>query len=330
MQKFTKINYKEVKAKKVSATETAFEVFPLERGFANTYGNAIRRTLLSSITGVAPFAVKINGASHEFQILPGVIEDVVNIILNLKQVSFIYNPEVFADNEIIKVTLKSDKGKVHASDFILPAGVEISNPDQFIATSSKAGDLDLELFLISGRGFVSFEENKSVIKKNLSKLETSITNGQFIAMDSDFSPIVNVSYESVEMNSASAVIEEKLIINVKTNGTVDAKDAIAQAAHILIAHLEVLADVSNLEREEIFSEARETSDEGAIAFLKIDSLELSVRSYNCLKRAGFETLEDLTKLSYKELSQIKNLGKKSVDEIVEKLSEHDIHLEAGK
>ena len=330
MQKFTKINYKEVKTKKISENETAFEVFPLERGFANTYGNAIRRILLSSITSVAPFAVKINGASHEFQTLPGVTEDVVNIILNLKQVSFIYNPEVFEDNEIIKISLKSPKGKVTAADFTLPSGVQIANPEQEIATATKSGDLELELYLTSGRGFISFEENKTVIKKNLSKLETSITKGQFIAMDSDFSPVVNVSYESLEMNSASAVIEEKLILNVKTNGTVEAKDAVAQAAHILIAHLEILADVSNLDREEIFAETAEASDDAAIAQLKIDSLELSVRSYNCLKRAGFETLEDLSKLSYRELTQIKNLGKKSVEEIIEKLSEHDIHLEAGK
>ena len=330
MQKFTKLNYKEVKTKKVSSIETAFEFFPLERGFANTYGNAIRRILLSSITGVAPFAVKIKGASHEFQTLQGVTEDVVNIILNLKQVSFVYNPEVFTDNEIIKVSLKSPKGKVTAADFILPSGVQVANPDQVIATATKAGDLELELYLTSGRGFVSFEENKTVIKKNLSKLETSITNSQFIAIDSDFSPIENVSYESLEMNSASAVIEEKLILNVKTNGTVDAKDAIAQAAHILIAHLEILANVSNLDREEIFAEAKEATDNASIAQLKIDSLELSVRSYNCLKRAGFDTLEDLSKLSYKELTQIQNLGKKSVEEIVAKLSEYDIHLEVGK
>ena len=330
MEKFNKLSYSEVETKKVNQFETSFVIKPLERGFANTLGNAIRRTLLSSISGVAPFAIKIKGASHEFQTLTGVTQDVVQVILNVKTVRFVYNRELFREDEVVKVTLKSNVGDVFAKDLILPAGVEIINPDHFIATTAKAGALELELFLKSGRGFVQFQENKLVLKELSPKMETKLKTGEIIAIDSDFSPVVKVAYSSVELNSSSAIIEEKLEIEIKTDGSVDAVDAVSQAANILMSHLSLLAEVSNLERDEIFTEKSAESDKNSIAPVSITSLDLSVRSYNCLKRAGYETLEDLSKLSKKDLKNINNLGAKSVEEIIDKLAQNNVTIEGGE
>lgn len=330
MIKFAKLNYSELETKKINDFETSFEIKPLERGFGNTLGNAIRRTLLSSISGVAPFAVKIAEVEHEFQTISGVSEDVVQLVLNLKNIRFVYNREIFIDGEVIRVHLKAKKGVVTASDFALPAGVEVVNPDEYVATTSKADALELEMFLISGRGFVSFEENRMVLEELMPKIESKLKSGQLITIDSDFSPVVKVSYESVELNSSAVIIEEKLTINVKTDGSVEAKDAIAQAAQILLEHIKVFADVSNITKEAIFEESAKVESKQTSKSILISMLDLSVRSYNCLKRAGFESLDDLSRLTLKELAAIKNLGKKSVDEIIEKLEEHGITLEEGE
>ena len=330
MEKFSKLSYKEVETKKVNINETSFILKPLERGFANTLGNAVRRTLLSSISGVAPFAIKIAGAEHEFQTLSGVSEDVVQLILNLKTLKFEYNKEIFKDNEVIKVSLNASAGEITGKDLILPAGVKVVDPDHYIATTAKAKALDLEIFLISGRGFISYEENKLTIEKRANQIESSLKSGKLIAIDSDFSPVERVSYEAVELNSSSAIIQEKLTINVKTDGSVTAADAIAQAAQILSAHLGIIADVSNLEPEVVFQDVFEEDKKPSSKPISITSLDLSVRSYNCLKRAQIETLDDLSKLTKKELSNIKNLGARSINEIIEKLAENDIALEEGE
>lgn len=331
MRKFTKLNYTEIETKKVNEFESSFSIAPLERGFANTLGNVVRRVLLSSISGVAPFAVKAADVEHEFQTISGLKEDAVQLILNLKKVRFVYNPEVFQDGEIIKVSLKSSgEGEITANDFILPAGVEVVDSSQVIATASKTGKLELELFLISGRGFTSFEENKELVKTLSNKMDSTLKTGSIITIDSDFSPIVNVSYESVELNTSAATIQEKLTINVKTDGSVEAKDAIAQAANILISHLEILADVSNIAKEAIFQEIEVVQDDSSSEEILVSSLELSVRSYNGLRRAGFTTLGQIAEISYDELSNIQNLGKRSIEEIIAKLEEHNITLKGGE
>lgn len=326
MTKFTKLKYHEVETKKISKFETSFYIEPLERGFANTLGNAMRRVLLSSIPGVSSFAVKIEGVAHEFQTIPGVVEDVVQLILNLKKVRFVYNESIFTPGHVIRATLKAPKGEVKASDFTLPSGVEIVNPEEYVASVSKTGSLNLELYIIVGRGFVSFEDNKAQIKALGSKIESKITSGATIAIDSDFSPVTNVSYEAVELNSSAATIEEKLVLNVRTDGSISARAAVAQAAHILLSHLEVISNVENITREEIFTEPVVVEKTSQAALIPIAQLELSARSFNCLKRAHFETLDQLSKLTKKELGQIKNLGKKSVDEIIEKLAQYNITL----
>ena len=330
MGKFAKLNYTEIETKKVNDFKTSFAVAPLERGFANTLGNAVRRVLLSSVSGVAPFAVKAAGVDHEFQTIEGVKEDAVKLILNLKKVRFAFNPEVFKEGEVVKVTLNSSNKEVVASDLELPAGVELVNKEAHIATVAKSGTLELELFLTAGRGFVSFSDNKDIIKKLSTQMETKIKTGSFIAIDSDFSPVVNVSYESVELNTSAATIQERLTLNVETDGSVDAKNAVAEAAHILISHLDVLSEISNISKDEIFQEVVIESKETSAETIQISSLDLSVRSYNCLKRADFVTLEDLSKITMDELINIKNLGRKSVDEIIDKLAEYEIVLKGGE
>ena len=330
MEKFAKLNYTEIETKKVNDFKTSFAVAPLERGFANTLGNAVRRVLLSSVSGVAPFAVKAEGVEHEFQTIAGVKEDAVQLVLNLKKVRFVYNEEVFKDGEVVKVSLKVSGRVATAADFDLPAGVEVVNTDAYIAEVAKSGNLHLELFLRSGRGFVTFEENKEVVKSLSTKMNTNLKSGSFIAMDSDFSPVVNVSYESVELNTSAATIQERLTLNVETDGSVEAKEAVAQATHILLSHLEILSNVANITKDEIFQEAITEAKEVSTEAVQISSLDLSVRSYNCLKRAGFVTLDELAKITLEELENIKNLGKKSVDEIIDKLAEYDITLKGGE
>lgn len=330
MQKFQILNYNEVIKKKISDYETSFIVQPLERGIANTLGNSIRRILLSSITGIAPFAVKIKGAQHEFQTLGGVKEDVVKLILNLKKMRFFYNRELFNDEDIIKVTLKSDKGKIYAKDCELPTGLEIVNPEEYIATLTKSGSIVLELFLTSGRGFNSFEENKDFIKTVANKIDSKIELGTLIAIDSDFSPVKSVSFDVVELNTSSAIIQEKLIISVKTDKSVDAKDAIAEASQILMAHFEIMSQVSNLDKQDIFMNQEEVRKKPISKVVPLTQLDLSVRSYNSLKRAGFNTLEEVSTLTIKELGEIRNLGKKSEEEIIAKLGEFGITLLEGE
>lgn len=330
MQKFQMLNYNEVIKKKINDYETSFIIQPLERGFANTMGNAIRRVLLSSISGVAPFAVKIKGAQHEFQTLPGVKEDVVKLILNLKKVRFFYNRELFQSKDVIKLTLKSEKNKVYAKDFELPVGLEVVNPDEYIATLSKNGSIKLELFLTAGRGFNSFEDNKEFVKTISSKIESKIEIGSLIAIDSDFSPVEKVSFEVIELNTSSAVIQEKLIINIKTDKSVEAKDVLSEGAQILKEHLDVIANVSNLDKQDIFVNQEEVKKRPVNKSIPLSQLELSVRSFNSLKRAGYNTLEDIADLSIPQLSEIRNLGKKSEEEIIEKLSQFGVTLQEDK
>lgn len=329
MEKFEKLKYSEIETRKVSDNESSFSLKPLERGFANTLGNAVRRVILSSVSGVAPFAVKVEGVDHEFQAITGVKEDVVQLILNLKDIRFKYNPEVVQDEEVVRVSLNGGKGEVTSKDLTLPAGLELVSGDMPIANVSANSELNLEIFLVAGRGFKSFEENKETIKVKQNLIETSLPSGSLIAVDSDFSPVINVAYSSEELNSSSAEIQEELKINVKTDGSVEAKTAIAQAAHILISHLEVISNVDNIEKAEIFQAVKVAEKEAPSESINISALDISVRSYNCLKRSNIETLDQLAEMTYQELENIQNLGKKSLEEILSVLNEHNIKLKEG-
>ncbi|MDI4567582.1 MAG: DNA-directed RNA polymerase subunit alpha [Mycoplasma sp.] len=329
MKKFAMIKYSEVLKNKVDDYNTSFVIKPLERGFAHTLGNSLRRALLSSIPSVASFAIKIFGIEHEFQTIPGVEEDVVRLILNVKKIRFFYDPNLIQENEIIKIELNSSNGEIRAKDLIAPEGIKIVNKDLYIATANKKDALKFELFIISGRGFVSFEDNKNFVKTVSNKINSTLTSGALIAIDSNFSPIVNVSFEVRELNTASAIIEEELKINIITDKSITAIDAFVNASKILLAHFQILSNLDYLEPEEMFAKEVNSVDNQDNENTPINQLELSVRSYNSLKRAGYNTLEELKTITIKELGEIKNLGQKSKEEIIKKLAEYNITLEDG-
>jgi DNA-directed RNA polymerase subunit alpha len=300
-----------------------FVIEPLDRGFGYTFGNSLRRVLLSSLEGAAVTSVKIEGVAHEFTTLPGVREDVTDIILNLKQLVCILHGE---SPEVEVRLTKRGEGVVTASDIEAPADLEILNPDLEIANLSSKGRLEITLTIGRGRGYLPAEGNRG----------QSHTIG-VIPVDSMFSPINRVSYDVEAARVGQRTDYDKLILDVTTNGSIDPKDAIAEAAEILIRQLAIFTD---LERIEGFGESASSSigagdDNGGVSLaggmenFPIEELELGVRSYNCLKRVGIETIGDLVIKSESELAAIPNFGKKSIEEVKETLQQHGLTLRGG-
>ena len=290
-----------------------FELEPLERGFGYTIGNALRRVMLSSLPGSAITSVKIDGVLHEFQTIEGVIEDVTSIVLNLKSVVI---KKYCKEDKTIKLSAK-DAGVVTAGDIVCDADVEILNKDQVICTLAEGGKIDMEMIVSSGRGYVRAEENK----KKLEDKKIGI-----IAIDSLYSPIERVAYEVQDARVGQDESYDKLVIEVWTNGSIKPEEAIALASRILIEHLELvtklddIADVSGMmieKKEDPKQKALETA---------IEDLDFSVRAYNCLKRAGIHTLQDLVNKSDAEVMKIRNLGKKSLKEVLDKVKELNLTL----
>lgn len=333
MKKSAKVYYIENKAEHLSDFETTFELQPLERGFANTLGNSLRRTILSSVPSVAVFGVKIEGVEHEFSVIDKVREDVVTILNNLKKLRFSFKKEVFLQNEIQVASFDGRKvGKITGADILVNSALEIVNKDQVVANTSEVGALKFEMFLTYGRGFVDFETNKRKIQELGPALESKLGYGQIIAVDSDFSAVENVKFSSTELNSSNPIVEEKLTFSVKTDGTILAKDALAEAAKILIAHLKLVSDTANLDAEvdSFFEEVKQKEEAPKKNSADLTTLDLTVRSLNALRRAQHYKISDLLELTLEELENIKNLGKKSVEEIVEKLKEHNLELKKGE
>ena len=290
-----------------------FELEPLERGFGYTIGNALRRVMLSSLPGSAITSVKIDGVLHEFQTMEGVVEDVTTIVLNLKSVVI---KKHFKEDKVIKLSA-SGAGVVTAGDIVCDADVEIINKDQVICTLAEGGKIDMEMTVSSGRGYVRAEENK----KLLADKKIGV-----IAIDSLYSPIERVSYEVLDARVGQDENYDKLVIEVWTNSSMKPEEAIAFASRILIEHLELvtkvdkIADVTGLmieKKEDPKQKALETA---------IEDLDFSVRAYNCLKRAGIHTLQDLVNKSDSEVMKIRNLGKKSLKEVLDKVKELDLKL----
>lgn len=286
-----------------------FELEPLERGFGTTLGNALRRVMLSSMPGSAIVAVKIEGVMHEFQTIDGIVEDVTSIILNLKNVVVRNNS---AEEQVMAHLSVSEERVVTAADIVTDAEVEIVNPDQIIATVAKGGKLDMEFIIANGRGYVPSTENKKYLEK--AKLG-------FIPIDAIYSPIERINWEVDNARVGQDASYDKLIMNVYTNGSLRPEDAMALGAKILIEHLNIITEISeiadatgimNAKQEDLKLKKLETS---------IDDLDFSVRAYNCLKRAGVNTLGDLTEKTELEMMKIRNLGKKSLKEIIAKIKD---------
>ena len=285
-----------------------FELEPLERGFGTTLGNALRRVMLSSLPGSAITSVKIDGVSHEFQTIDGVREDVALIILNLKGVVIKNNSD---EPKIIRLNATKE-GVVTAGDFEHDSDIEILNPDKEIATLSKGGKLVMEMTVNNGRGYIRGEENKKLLTDK--KVGT-------IAIDSNYSPIERVAYDVEPARVGQNETYDKLILNVWTDGSMTPVDAIALASRILIEHFEILTDLSKI--ADVSGIMIEKTEDPKVKALEttIEDLDFSVRAYNCLKRAGIHTLQDLVNKSESDMMKIRNLGKKSLKEVLDKVRE---------
>ena len=290
-----------------------FAIEPLDRGFGYTFGNSLRRVLLSSLEGASVTSVKIEGVAHEFTTLPGVREDVTDIILNLKNLIC----RLHGDSPEIEVRLeKKGPGPVTAADIEAPADLEILNPELEIANLAEKGRLEITLTIGRGRGYVPAELNRG----------PEHTIG-VIPVDSMFSPVRRVSYEVEAARVGQRTDYDKLMLDVTTDGSVSPRDAIGEAAEILIRQLAIFTD---LERIEGLGDAVEAETEIPQAHgmenFPIEELELGVRSYNCLKRVGIETIGDLVSKTESELAAIPNFGKKSIEEVRETLAAHGLTL----
>ena len=286
---------------------------PLERGYGVTIGNSLRRILLSSLTGCAITSVKIDGVLHEFSSIPNVVEDVPEIIVNLKNVRL-----KFAENEekVMRINFKGE-GEVTAADIITDGTVEILNPDLHIATVSEGGQLIMELTADMGRGYNSSEKNKKP-NQDISVLP----------IDSIYTPVKKVNYQVENTRVGQMVDYDKLVIEVWTDGSLKAHEALSLAAKVMTGHLELFIDLSEAAKNTQVMIEKEESKKEKVLEMSIEELELSVRSFNCLKRAGIATVEDLTNKSETDMMKVRNLGKKSFDEVTAKL--HSLGLDFAK
>ena len=277
---------------------------PLERGYGVTIGNSLRRILLSSLPGCAITSVKIDGALHEFSTIPNIVEDVPEIIVNLKSVRL-----KFTENEekVLRIDYKGE-GEVTAADIITDGTVEILNPELHIATVSEGGHLKIEMTADRGRGYNSAEKNKKP-NQDISVLP----------IDSIYTPVKKVNYQVENTRVGQMVDYDKLIIEVWTDGSLKAHEALSLAAKVMTGHLELFIDLSEATKNTQVMIEKEESKKEKVLEMSIEELELSVRSFNCLKRAGISTVEDLTNKSESEMLKVRNLGKKSFDEVTAKL-----------
>ncbi len=307
MLKFEKPDYK-VKEYVESDNYGKFEIEPLERGFGTTLGNALRRVMLSSLPGDAITSVKIEGVAHEFQKIDGVIEDVTAIVLNLKSVVIKNHSDNY--DYILRIH-KDTEGEVYARDIEADTDIEILNPDQLICTLAEGASIDMEMTIGHGRGYNRAEENKALYGEG-AKQNT-------IFIDSLFSPIERINYEVENARVGQDNNYDKLILEVWTNGSITPEESVALASRILIEHFNILADLNEIADETgLMSSKAEDPNQKALE-TSIDDLDLSVRAYNCLKRAGILTLHDLVDKSENEMMKIRNLGKKSLKEVIDKV-----------
>ncbi len=291
-----------------------FVVEPLERGYGITLGNSLRRIMLSSLPGAAVSQVKIEGVLHEFSSIPGVKEDVIEIIMNIKSLAIKNNSET---NEVKTAYIEYEgEGVVRASDIQVDQDIEILNPDLVIATlSGKNTKLFMELTITRGRGYVSADKNKR------DDLPIGV-----IAIDSIYTPVerVNVTVQNTRVGQITDF--DKLTLDVHTNGTLVPDEAVSLAAKVLSEHLSLFINLSeNAKNAEVMVE-KEDNEKEKVLEMSIDELELSVRSYNCLKRAGINTVEELTNKTSEDMMKVRNLGRKSLEEVLTKLKELGLQL----
>lgn len=288
---------------------------PLERGYGTTFGNSLRRMLLSSLEGAAITSIRIDGVLHEFSTIPGVRDDVTNIVLNLKELCL-----KMTGNEprIIRIDVEGEK-EVTAADIICDADIEILNPDLHIATVNEDGKLKIEMIVERGRGYVPADKNK--------KPDDTIG---VIPIDSIFSPVKRVNYTVQDTRVGNVTDYDRLILEVWTDGSLRPEEAVSKAAGILVMHLKLFQNMDGLPEEEEEEEAtfpeEEEDDSSKVLDMTIEDLDLSVRSFNCLKRANINTVADLAEKTEDDMMKVRNLGRKSLEEVKKKLEELGLTL----
>ena len=283
---------------------------PLERGYGVTIGNSLRRILLSSLPGCAITSVKIDGVLHEFSAIDNVVEDVPELIVNLKNIRLKFDGD---EEKVLRIEAKGE-GEVLAGDIITDGTVEILNPDLHIATIAEGGNLRMEMTADRGRGYNSSEKNKKP-NQDISVLP----------IDSIYTPVKKVNYQVENTRVGQMVDYDKLVIEVWTDGSLKAHEALSLAAKVMTGHLELFIDLSETTKNTQVMIEKEESKKEKVLEMSIEELELSVRSYNCLKRANISTVEDLISKSESEMMKVRNLGKKSFDEVTAKL--HSLGLD---
>ncbi|MBQ5889755.1 MAG: DNA-directed RNA polymerase subunit alpha [Clostridia bacterium] len=284
-----------------------FVIEPLERGYGRTLGNSLRRVLLSSLPGVAVTSVKIDGVVHEFSTVPGVKEDVTEIVLNIKGI----NAKLHTDDLPKKVFIDVEGPcEVTAGSIAADADVEILNPDLHIATVGAGGKLNMELTMDKGRGYIPAEQNKQ-----------SQTVIGVIPVDSIYTPVLKVNYTVENTRVGQFTDFDKLIIEVTTDGTLTAQEAVSLGAKVLTEHLNLFVDLSGDAFDGDIIVEKDDKGVSKILEMTIEELDLSVRSFNCLKRAGINTVQDLTEKTEDEMMKVRNLGRKSLDEVINKLAD---------
>lgn len=288
-----------------------FVIEPLERGYGNTLGNSLRRVLLSSLPGAAVTSVQIDGVLHEFSTIEGVVEDVATIILNIKKLAL----KIYSDDEkVIEIDVKGE-GVVTAADIMHDSDVEILNPDLPIATIAKNGHLRMRMYAMRGRGYAPSEQNK----------REDLAIG-VIPVDSIYTPVSRVNFQVENTRVGQSTNFDKLTFDVWTDGSIGSKEAVSLGAKILTEHLNIFVNLTDeAQAAEIMVEKEEDQKEKVLE-MTIEELDLSVRSYNCLKRAGINTVLELTNKTEEEMMKVRNLGRKSLEEVKSKLDELSLEL----
>lgn len=318
------MNMMEIEKPRITLEESAdlrqgkFVVEPLERGYGITLGNALRRVLMSALPGAAVIGIRIDGVSHEFSTVKGVKEDVADIILNLKGLNLKAN---YTDKTLRK-TLKIERtapGIVTAADIEIDPEIEVLNPELYICTMDEGAKLNMELTVGLGRGYVVAENLKDPTKPI-----------GYIPIDAIFTPVKSASYSVESTRVGQSIDYDKLTLDVKTDGSLTAKDVLSLAAKAIEDHIRLFVNLSDVISGMDILVSREEDKQQKVLEMNIEDMDLSVRSYNCLKRAGIHTVEDLTKRSEDDMLKVRNLGRKSLDEVIGKLRSYGLDLKSNE
>lgn len=304
-----------IEAVEVDGNYGKFVVEPLERGYGITLGNSLRRILLSSLPGAAVTSIRIDGVLHEFSTIPGVAEDTTDVVLNMKEVLV----KLHTDEPVIgRIEVEDREGPITAGDIQVPPEVEILNPDHHIATLNKGHRFAMEITFKKGRGYVSAERNK----------EPDQPIG-VLAIDSIFTPIRRVNYKVENTRVGQVTDYDRLILEVWTNGSITPQEAVSLSAKILIEHFRLFLSLTEGADDVEIMVEKEEEERNRLLDMSIEELDLSVRSYNCLKRAGINTVEELIRRTEEDMMKVRNLGKKSLQEVKEKLAALNLSLRSS-